>query len=221
MARAGRKRKITLREPNGRALRISQRRAEELERETAANQPHRAVLPKHLREDPRAGTIAGRLFLLGAIDADQLIAAERFISLVSQFHRVLSTPLSPVSLLGKIAAPSAVSPLDDDGRIGDEDVEDDEARRDRVDRQFAHVCQALSEASRQEVLVDRIDRATGEIREVMMRRRVNLLAVVRAVLIDGKPCKDASDLRRALDVVDKALGARNRVPRAERSVEFQ
>jgi len=75
-----------------------------IERVTVANQPRRSVLPKHLREDPRAGTAAGRLFLLGEINADQFVAAERFVSLVRQFLHVLSAPMAPASFLGKIVA---------------------------------------------------------------------------------------------------------------------
>lgn len=221
MARAGRKRKTALREPNGRVQRIPQRRLEELERATVANQPHRAVLPKHLREDPRAGTAAGRLFLLGEIDADQLVAAERFVSLVRQFLHVLSVPMAPASFLGKIVAPSPASPLDLEERLEDEEPEDEEDRHERIGRQFSSMCQALTEASRQEVLVDRMDRETGEISAAMMARQVNLLAVAKAILIDGKPCEDIGALRRALDVVDRAMGAKRRGARAATSSPHQ
>lgn len=221
MARAGRKRKIALREPNGRVQRVPQRRLEEIERATAANQPHRAVLPKHLREDPRAGTAAGRLFLLGEIDADQLVAAERFVSLVRQFLQILSAPMAPASFLGKIVAPSPASPLDIEENLGDEEPEDEEDRHERIGRQFSSLCRALTEASRQEVLVDRVDGETGEISAAMMARQVNLLAVAKAVLIDGKPCGDISTLRRALDVVDKTMGAKHRGLRAVTSSPHQ
>jgi hypothetical protein len=214
MARAGRKRKIGLREPSGRVQRVPQRRQEEMERATAANQPHRAVLPKHLREDPRAGTAAGRLFLLGKIDADQLVAAERFVSLVRQFLHILSAPMAPASFLGKIVAPSPASPLDVEERLGDEEPEEEEDRHERIGRQFQSVCRALTEASRQEVLVDRVVEETGEISAAMMARQVNLLAVAKAVLIDGKPCEDIGSLRRALDVVDRTIGAKRRGLRA-------
>lgn len=214
MARAGRKRKIGLREPNGRVQRIPQRRLEEMERATVANQPHRSVLPKHLREDPRAGTAAGRLFLLGEIDADQFVAAERFVSLVRQSLHILSAPMAPASFLGKIVAPSPASPLDVEECMGDEEPEGEDDRRERIGRQFSSVCRALTEASRQEVLVDRMDRETGEISEEVMARQVNLLAVAKAVLIDGKSCEDIGSLRRALDVVDRTMGAKHRGLRA-------
>ena len=221
MARAGRKRKIALREPNGRVQRVPQRRLEEMERATVANQPHRSVLPKHLREDPRAGTAAGRLFLLGEIDADQFVAAERFVSLVRQFLHLLSAPMAPESFLGKIVAPSPASPLDVEERLEDEEPEDEEDRRERIGRQFSSMCRALTEASRQEVMVDRVDGETGEISAAMMARQVNLLAVAKAVLIDGKPCEDIGALRRALEVVDRTIGAKHRGLRAVTSSTHQ
>ena len=188
---------------------------------TVANQPHRSVLPKHLREDPRAGTAAGRLFLLGEIDADQFVAAERFVSLVRQFLHVLSAPMAPASFFGKIVAPSPASPLDLEERLEDEEPEDEEDRHERIGRQFSSMCRALTEASRQEVLVDRVDGKTGEISAAMMTRQVNLLAVAKAALIDGKACEDIGALRRALDVVDKTMGARRRGDRAVTSSQRQ
>ncbi|QIB32646.1 hypothetical protein [Ancylobacter pratisalsi] len=92
-------------------------------------QPHRAVLPEDCRMDQRAGTEIGRMFLLGRISEAKYWAAERWQSIITQFHVVLATPMVGGSSLGRMVAPGIGQ---DEASGNSERPETEEEMHDRV-----------------------------------------------------------------------------------------
>lgn len=96
MARAGRKRKVVAREPNGRP----DRKETEQRYSPAAikRMSDAAVMAAH---DPRLGTVLGRLLLLGEISARQAGAGWQWAEIAHEYYAAIgATPLHvrPVSL---------------------------------------------------------------------------------------------------------------------------
>lgn len=87
MARAGRKRKITLREPSGKVQRVYIN-----PRQQVAQQPHRIQVPKEHRESEEAESELGRLLCRKQITRAQFEAGKLYLTLVSQYRAVKGFP---------------------------------------------------------------------------------------------------------------------------------
>lgn len=113
--RRGRKRRIVVREPNGRAQRYKVS-----PEAIAEGMPHRAFIPRNLVLDHRAESVLGRRFLNGKITEEQYEAGIRWRDLVGRYCRVIDAPASsPRSPAGALVGPSG----------GGREMDDDEAIR--------------------------------------------------------------------------------------------
>ncbi len=105
-------------------------------------QPHRSWLAEDKRKDHRAETQIGRLLLAGRISEPKYWAAERWRSIVRQFHLVMATPVQAGSTLGGM-----VSSGNDQDVAGDvmaaERPESDEEKRKRVLAQHGRAMSAM------------------------------------------------------------------------------
>lgn len=99
MARAGRKRKITLREPSGKVQRVY-----ENPKAHVTMQPHRAVVPVKFRETQEAGSEFGRLMLQGRITPAQYEAGKLYADIVVSYRAsILAQPYDPSAIdLGRV-----------------------------------------------------------------------------------------------------------------------
>lgn len=145
MARRGRKRGNGHREPSGRISRAEKRVQSRLrtERDVVLDQPHRRWLPEEKRADQRAATEIGRLYLAGLITEAQCWAAERWHSLIMEFHVLLATPVTRMS-----AAALAVSETGEQQPAAADHLtpsrpETEEERRDRVLAQYGAAMRAI------------------------------------------------------------------------------
>ena len=94
MARAGRKRKITLREPSGKVQRVY-----ENPRVVVAMQPHRIVVPAKFRETQEAGSEFGRLMLNNHITPAQYEAGKLYADVVVSYRAsILAQPYDPSAI---------------------------------------------------------------------------------------------------------------------------
>ena len=128
MARRGRPRKMGKRKPCGRLTDAEQRAMRKDVRTTVMEQPHRRWLDGPSRRDQRAETEIGRLYLAGMLTEPKYWAAERWRSIVEQFHVVMATPVRPGSQLGGMVA----SGVGQDEESGKNELETDEERHRRV-----------------------------------------------------------------------------------------
>lgn len=99
MARAGRKRKITLREPSGKVQRVY-----ENPRSQVAMQPHRVAVPAKFREAQEAGSEFGRLMLLGRVTPAQYEAGKLYADVVTSYRAaILAQPYTASAIdLGRV-----------------------------------------------------------------------------------------------------------------------
>lgn len=140
MARRGRPRKNGKRTASGQLSRSTLAVLERAEREQVMAQPHRACLPEALRMDQRAESAIGRMFLMEDITEAQFWAADRWRSIVAQFHVVLASPMTGGSMLGRIVAPGAGQ---DEESGKNERPETEEEMRERVLDQHGEAMRAI------------------------------------------------------------------------------
>lgn len=135
MAKAGRKRNATKRQPNGQPSRVG---SADIMRAVALAQPHRAGLPAEARRDHRAENALGRLFLKGMISEAECAAGERLAARKAAFGRELASPSRARSPAGQMVADKVSS--EDWERLEralSDALEDEEDRRERVLGQWA------------------------------------------------------------------------------------
>ena len=90
----GRPRKIGKRERNGRMQRVAINPKAQV-----AAQPHRAVLPKHMRELQEAESVIGRLMLTGDLTPAQYEAAQTYRAIVADYHASIQAPRSTAAAI--------------------------------------------------------------------------------------------------------------------------
>lgn len=142
MARSGRKRKVTGREPSGAPQRACRAERRDAVMGTAMEQPHRRWLPEASRLDQRAESALGRLFLAGLITEPECWAGERFRTLLREFHVVMASPVT-VSTAAVMVANGVETPAEAD-HLAAERPETEEERAERVLRMFGSAKQRLS-----------------------------------------------------------------------------
>ena len=116
---------LAKREPNGRRQRPRLTEGDKLEREMISvvmRQPHRMLVPDIYRRSQHAENPVGRLFLLGALSAEDVTAALQFKSICLAYHRAIGAPhrLTSNADLEKVR-----------GKGADPELEDERAARDR------------------------------------------------------------------------------------------
>lgn len=90
--RAGRKRKEGKRYPSGQLKPVI--KPDDVLRVRTSRQPHRRAMKDELRTDERAGSVIGRLFLAGDIDAECYDALMRYAVIVGQYRSMIEAPRS-------------------------------------------------------------------------------------------------------------------------------
>lgn len=195
MSRRGRKRKQGARFPGGKLRRVSMAELHNMERATVRAQPHRRDLDEQSQIDPRAETVAGRLFLKGVLTQEQAWAADRFRNLAHQFHMLLAAPAVTGSALYAMVDPG-VETVDEPGIMGAEVIETPEERHSRILGQWDAAVRCLhAEGSR----VVKVQMSSGG--EEPMRRNLNFAALVKSVVVENRMCDDIDALRDALSAL--------------------
>ena len=113
----------------------AQNAAEQEAMAVALTQPHRARLPKGLRRSQLAESELGRLRLSDAITQSEFAAGQNYRQLVAAYRRAISAPRGVESALGRLGGDGFA-----DCRVA---TESEEARRSRLDRQYAAARAAL------------------------------------------------------------------------------
>ncbi|BAF86834.1 hypothetical protein AZC_0836 [Azorhizobium caulinodans ORS 571] len=152
---AGRKRKITQRQPNGQPKRLPRSERRDAIMGVAMEQPHRRWLPEGARKDQRAESALGRLFLAGLITEPECWAGERLRRVLHEFHIVLATPMTASS-----AAIMVASPVQQDAEgdlMAAERPETEEERRDRVLASFDRATSVLKRVENSRSAIRDID----------------------------------------------------------------
>lgn len=146
------------RERNGRKQRLNRSERDKSEREMISvvmRQPHRMLVPDIYRSSQHAENPIGRLFLLGAIDAEDVAAAVYFRSVCVLYHRAIGAP-------GKLKSSSDLERVRHFGSPSYQDGIDDKAERDR----WHGIAQRYNE------LVDEVKSAAGDYYNSFVRMTV-------------------------------------------------
>ncbi len=136
--------------------------------------------------DQRAECAIGRMFLTRTISEGQFWAADRWKSIVAQFHIVLATPMATGSTMGLMVAPG-VGQDEESGKA--ERRESDVEMRERVLDQHKAAMQAIR----------------------ALDASALVFAVLEAVVLRDQPC-DAEmifHLRKGLDALGSLWGLRD------------
>jgi len=157
MARRGRKRKDGIRTKSGRlseakwAMKARGARRRGM-RDVVLEQPHRRWLDEDMRADQRAASVLGRLYLAGkkaakpmrgTITEAQFMAGERWLSIITDFHHILATPMTRLSAMAlQVAESGEHNPAEAD-YLAPSRPETEEERRDRVLEQYGAAMGAI------------------------------------------------------------------------------
>jgi hypothetical protein len=142
MSRRGRKKKAGIpRTPGGAISRSKYAQLARGERDVAMAQPHRAWLPEEKRADQRAGDLLGCLRLAGQITEAECWAGERYRRIMTDFRRLLASPVMPASAVARMVAPGMETPAEADHLAAERPLTDEE----RTARVLAYYDEARSE----------------------------------------------------------------------------
>lgn len=174
MARRGRPRKLGKRKPCGRLSDSEQKRVDV--RAVVFEQPHRRWLKDAHRRDQRAESEIGRLHLAGKISEAKYWAADRWRSIVMQFHIVLATPMPTGTALGRVVS-AGVDDDDDAWKRGES------GKNERAETEVEMRARVLSQ-------LDGAKKAIGRLDDAQL-----VFAAMERVIIRDLPCSERDLMR--------------------------